>query len=318
MPTGVGKRLRLLAALAATSVFALAACGSNTEDDGAAAASGTRITVKHAQGETEIPVNPKKVISFDMPSVDTLNELNVEVAGLPKDNLPDFLSKYKDNKYVDAGTLFEPNYEAVNAAQPDLIIVGGRSAAAYEKLSQIAPTIDLTINQKDWLNSFTEVTKTLGRIFQREAAADEALQTINSKIEKVKAQAANKGTGLIVLTTGGKVSAYGPGSRFGIIHDVLGVTPAESNVKSSTHGESISFEYIRDKNPDWLFVVDRDAATGEKADAAKKVLDNALVAKTKAWQSNQVIYLDPVRWYIVGAGLSTVNAMIDQIQNEMA
>lgn len=317
MLVATATRLRSLTLLATVclTVGALAGCGGAGE---ASSSSSPHITVSHAQGETKVPVNPKKVITFDLASLDTLTELGVDVAGLPKSNLPDFLSRYNSDKYVNAGTLFEPDYEAVNAAQPDLIIVAGRSAAVYKDLSKIAPTIDLTIDQKDWLNSFAETTRTLGKIFEREAEVDAALKDLNSKIEAVKAQTAGAGRGLIVLTSGGKVTAYGPGSRFGMLHDVLGVTPAVADVEAATHGEAISFEFIREQNPDWLFVVDRDAATGESSAAAKQVLDNDLVAQTKAWSSNQVVYLDPVRWYLIGAGLSTVDAMITQIQTSLA
>src|SRR5690606_41003609 len=70
------------------------------------------------------------------------------------------------------------------------------------------------------------------------------------------------------------ISAYGPGSRFGILHDTLGVAPAVEDVEAATHGEAISFEFILETNPDWLFVVDRDAATGEGGEAAAQVLED--------------------------------------------
>ncbi len=128
----------------------------------------------------------------------------------------------------------------------------------------------------------------------------------------MRARSAASGTGLIVLTSGTEVTAYGPGSRFGIIHDVLGVPPAIPDVEAATHGEAISFELIAQTNPDQLFVVDRDAATGDGA--AKQVLENELVTATTAWRTGNVTYLDPVRWYIVGAGLSTVPALVDEIR----
>jgi ABC-type enterochelin transport system substrate-binding protein len=41
-----------------------------------ASAQGT-ITVTHAQGETEVPVNPEVVFSYDYASIDTLQALGV-------------------------------------------------------------------------------------------------------------------------------------------------------------------------------------------------------------------------------------------------
>lgn len=65
---------------------------------------------------------------------------------------------------------------------------------------------------------------------------------------------------LVILANEGKISAYGAGSRFGIIHDVFGFAQADDKIEVSTHGQSVSYEYVADKNPDYLFVVDRDAA----------------------------------------------------------
>ncbi|RYE79778.1 MAG: hypothetical protein EOP19_19750, partial [Hyphomicrobiales bacterium] len=81
------------------------------------------LVIKHAQGETKVVRNPQKVITFDYASLDTLDALGVDIAGLPGSNLPHYLGQYGDAKYIKVGTLFEPDYEAIAAAQPDLIIV---------------------------------------------------------------------------------------------------------------------------------------------------------------------------------------------------
>jgi iron complex transport system substrate-binding protein len=312
-------RRRLIpSALAALVVagLALTGCGSDSE---AAASDGPTVTVPHAQGEKDVPIDPDTVVVYDMGVLDTIDRLGGDVAGVPTDFVPDFLSEYTGAEYFNAGTLFEPDYEAVAEAEPDLIIVGGRSAEAYEDLDEIAPTIDLSLDYTDLLASVQEQTETLGAIFGEEDEARRALDALDAKIAQVEEQTAGAGTGLVVLTTGGELSAYGSGSRFGgVIHDLLGVEPADTDIEADTHGEAVSFEYIAETNPDWLFVVDRDVATGEsEGGAAEQVLDNDLVAQTTAWRSDHVVYLDPVRWYIVGSGLSTLDAMVTQIQESV-
>lgn len=118
---------------------------------------------------------------------------------------------------------------------------------------------------------------------------------------------------LVILTTGGRMSAHGKGGRFNIIYDAFGMTPAADDLKIGTHGQAISHEFIMETNPDWLFVVDRDAAIGQEGQAAQQVLDNDLVAQTTAWKNNQVVYLDAANWYLVGAGLTAVQANVDQL-----
>jgi len=308
---GSALRTRLVAGGLAAVVVTLGGCTTGSTE---ASESGETVTVQHAQGKTQVPVEPEKVVTFDMGTLDTMTELGVDVAGVPKETLPEYLSQYESDDYADAGTLFEPDLEAVNAADPDLIIVAGRSSDAYDSLSDIAPTVDLTLDSSEFLSSFKEQTRTLGRIFDKSDKVDNELRDLDKAISETRADAADAGTALTVLTTGGKVSAYGPGSRFGMIHDVLGMQPADENIDADTHGEAVSFEYIGKKDPDWLFVIDRDAAIDEEdGAAAREVLDNELVHNTTAWQQDQVVYLNPTRWYIVNGGLNTVTKMVSEV-----
>lgn len=300
--------------LATTLALTLTACGGEAGGSADSTAADERtVVIEHAQGSTTVPVNPQKVITFDLASLDTLDTLGVPVTGVAKGNLPSYLDKYNGDGYVNAGTLFEPDFEAVNAAEPDLIVVANRSAKAYGELSKIAPTVDLTLDWTSFKSSFVTNTEKLGTIFDKQDEVTTALADIDTKISKAEESATDAGRGLIVLTSAGEVTAFGPGSRFGWLHDEFGVTPAIADVEAATHGDPVSFEFILKTNPDWLFVVDRDAATGEGTKTAQEVLDNEVVARTTAWSKQQVVYLDPAPWYIVMSGLTAVNQMIDQV-----
>ncbi|AVF03191.1 MULTISPECIES: siderophore ABC transporter substrate-binding protein [Devosia] len=274
------------------------------------------ITVTHAQGETTLPGVPEKVVSFDFAAIETLEAIGVDVAGLPGSNLPAHLEKYASDDYAKVGSLFEPDYEALAALEPDLIIVAGRSSGAYEELAKIAPTVDLSNDWADFYDSIQANADIVGQLFDKEAEIDALKAETDAKVEAAKAAAADAGKGLIVLTSGAEVSAYGPGSRFGFIHDTLGVTPVIEDVEAATHGDAISFEFILEANPDMLFVIDRDAATGSGAAAA--ILDNELVAETTAWKNGDVVYIDPVRAYIVNGGLISFGIMADQVAEALS
>ncbi|MBX8799557.1 siderophore ABC transporter substrate-binding protein [Ochrobactrum sp. MR28] len=293
-----------------TGLFASIAAGAILF---AGAALAGEVTVKHAQGETKLPDVPQKVITFDLSSLDTLDTLGVKVAGVPTIKMQDYLSKYAADDYIKVGTLFEPDYEAVNAAQPDLIIVGGRSAAKYAELAKIAPTIDLTADAANFVKSSEDNIRTLANIFGKDKEAEDALTKLNAKKDELKTLTAKSGTGLLILTTGGKMSAYGPGSRFGVLYGEFGVKPAADDIKPGGHGQPISFEYILEKNPDWLYVIDRDAAIGREGVAAEKFLDNAVIAQTNAWKNKQVIYLDGSAWYLNASGLTSMEKIVDQL-----
>lgn len=320
------KKLFLPLLLAVFIAVIAAACGTNEpqspQNGSSGSASGTPapkqnevLTFKHQLGETKVAKNPKKVVVFDFGALDSLDKLGVEVAGVPQANLPSYLSKYKDAKYVNVGSLQEPNYEKISGMSPDLILISGRQSAAYPELSKIAPTLFIGVDTNKYMESFTQNMKMLGQIFGKESAVDAELTKIEQSVKDIKAKASASGNNaLIILANEGAISAYGPGSRFGIIHDVLGITPVDKNIKVDTHGQSISFEFIAEKNPDYLFVVDRGAAVGGNGQStAKPLVENELVKKTKAYTNGSIVYLDPSYWYLSGGGLVSVAEMINQV-----
>lgn len=310
----------LLIAFTLMMVAFLAACGADEEAaDSSAASADTKeketITVTHELGETTVEKNPEKVVVFDFGILDSIDKLGIEaVAGVPQANIPSYLEKYADaEKYENVGTLKEADFEAIHAMKPDLIIISGRQAAMYEEFTDIAPTIHLGVDTTKYMESFESNMTTLGEIFEKEDEVKEELAAIETQIEEVKASATDE-KALIVLANEGKVSAYGAASRFGIIHDVFGVKQADEGIEASTHGQSISFEYILETNPDMIFVVDRNAAVGTDA-SAKDSLENELVQKTTAYKEDKIIYLDPDYWYLSGGGLQSVSEMVKEIQS---
>ncbi|MFJ6001329.1 siderophore ABC transporter substrate-binding protein [Arthrobacter sp. NPDC092385] len=309
-------RLAVLSA-AAAATLALSACGGSSEaaDEPAAASS---VSVEHAQGTTEVPVDPETVFTFDLGALDTLDALGVDVDGVPQGTLPEQLSAYEGGDITNIGSMKEPDFEAIAAAAPDLIIISGRVADSYDELSDIAPTIDLSVDAADPIASFTEHTESLGRIFGREDEVVDRLAALDGKIAQTKEAAASAGNGLILMTSAGELTAYGAGSRFGLIHDVLGVEPAAEVKTEGTHGEAVSFEYIAEINPAHLFVIDRDAAVGEAGAAGSAVLDNELVNGTDAARNGAITYLDSASWYLIGYGLNNLDAMVSAVNEAVA
>jgi iron complex transport system substrate-binding protein len=280
------------------------------------AAIAQQVTVSHVQGETTVDVAPEKVFSYDFASIDTLHSLGVDVDGAPPlaGDAPEWLPA----DLINIGTLFEPDYEVVNAEQPDLVIVAARSAAAYPELSGMAPTIDLTFGGT-FIDDLARNTRTLGTIFGKEAEAEAALAEIQAKVDALRQRVAERGDGLVLMVSGGSLSVLAPvgatGGRGQLLYQTLGLTPALPDVQAATHGEPVSFEFLLEHDPAWLFVIDRDAAIGtEGAQPAAQVLDNEIMHRTAAWQQEQIVYLDPFNWYIItGAGLNSANQMLDQI-----
>ncbi|MCG3086793.1 siderophore ABC transporter substrate-binding protein [Sporosarcina cyprini] len=308
----------LLAAL----MLVLAACGSKSDDKSSSKdsngssepAQSETVSVKHEYGDVEVPKNPEKVVVFDFGTLDTLDDLGVEVAGLPRANVPGYLSKYDDDKYANLGSLKEPDFEAIHALKPDVIFISARQADLYDQFAEIAPTVYVGLDTANYMESFKHNAELMGEIFGKEDQVKAELEDIDKRIEAVKEKTEGlDAKGLIVLATEGKVSAYGPSSRFGLIHDVFGVQPADEKIEISTHGQNITFEYILEKNPDILYVVDRDAAIGNGA-SAKGSIENDLVKKTNAYQNGKIVYLNGEYWYLSGGGLISMKEMISEVE----
>lgn len=300
----------------------LVGCGSTTKEStsdstGKAATSSTvkeeSIEVKDSNGTVTVPKNPKKVVVFDNGSLDTLDALGAgdAIVGAATDNLPTYLKAYK--KVPSAGGIKEPDLEKINQMKPDLIIISGRQRDFLDQLKDIAPTMYLAVDPANTWQSIKQNVETLATIFDKEKSAKKQLAELETSINETKTKAEeSKDKALTVLVNEGQLSAYGKESRFGIIYDTFGFATSDDAIKASTHGQSVSYEYVLDKNPDILFVVDRTKAIGGD-DSNNHVADNELVAQTTAGKNKKVISLQPDVWYLSGGGLESVSLMLKDV-----
>lgn len=270
------------------------------------------VTIATAQGEVTVAEMPEKIAVFDVSAVDTLDALGIMPAGTISNLYVDYLDEVSANS-TPVGSLFEPDFEAINALAPDLVIVGGRSSTQLEAMSGLAPTVDMTIWGDDLIGQVLARLSAYGTLFGKEAEAATLTAEFNALKDAATAATAGQGSALIIMTNGPKVSAYGAGSRFGWLHTALGINEAVEGVDEATHGEAISFEFIHEANPDWLIVIDRVAAIGSDGESAQQTLDNELVADTNAWKNGNVIYLNSANIYVAGGGIQSMMGIMQTI-----
>lgn len=291
-------RTRLLAGLAALTL--------------AAPVLAQDLTVETATGPVQVGANPETLAVFDIAALDTLTALGVPVAGVPN---PVYLSSLSEvaARAQAVGTLFEPDFEALAVLQPDLIVVGGRSSEQLGPVSDIAPAIDMTLGGDDLPGQARARIAAYGALFGKEAEAEALTAELDAKVAEAKEAVAGKGSGLILLTNGGKISVYGAGSRFGWLHSEIGLPEAVDGLDAENHGQPVSFEFLAEHDPEWLLVIDRGAAIGAEGEAAAATLDNPLVAKTTAAREGQIVYLDAAPLYIAAGGAGAMMHTLDQI-----
>ncbi|NLC34568.1 MAG: ABC transporter substrate-binding protein [Erysipelothrix sp.] len=286
-------------------------CGSSTPDQNQ-----DTITIKHSAGESEVVLNPQKVVIFDIGILDMYQILDLPVAGVPQASLSERFNAYRGSDITNVGTLKEPNYEVLAEMQPDLIIISARAAAEYDELSIIAPTINLTLDNEHYLDSLNNRLDILKQLYPDK---DEAIESERSKVmdsvDALKVKTANmQDTTLFVMSNGDTLSIYGPGSRFGFIYDELNFKPlANIEVDESTHGQQIGFEFIAQHNPQYIIVLDRLQVTENNRESAHELLDNELISITDAYFNNNITYVDPFAWYVEAGGLEATHIMLAEL-----
>ena len=292
------------------SLLLVVGCSKEVDVDG------ETVVIKHDLGESEVVVNPEKVVIFDLGILDMYSKLDLNVFGLPKSNLSNNLSMYNDDKYKNVGTLFEPDFEALAKYAPDLIIISGRAASNYDELKKLAPTISLNMDNSDFSGSLLNRLDTLKALYpNKEDQIEVEKENILSKIEEVStlAKSVDKKT-MFILTNGDSISLYGPGSRFGMVFDDFNFLTFDTiEYNESTHGQQISFEFILDNNPDIILVMDRVVVVNSDDTLASDLLDNEIVNLTKAALNDEIYYVDPFVWYLEMGGISSFNVMVEEL-----
>lgn len=281
-------------------------------------------TVTHSSGETTIESKPSRIVVLDMAALDTIDALGAgeNVVGTVAKSVPTWLSDDDGIDYstlTSVGSLKEPDMEAIAKLDPDLVVVGARSSGFYEEFSKMFPTINTTHSWdvENYSTTVPDSIRTVGQAVDYDAEADKLASDLEALLAEYKGMGKDKGAALVVMSNAGEISLHDARSRWAPIYDVFGFTEAyERDEADEGHkGEKVSFETVKEINPDWLFVLDRDAAVGkaEAGETAKQVLDNELIHGTTAWQKEQVVYLSPERWYIVMTGATNFPAMLTEI-----
>ena len=350
-------RKRILSAITVmTAMLALTACGGSSTGETAAAvetqagAAETQATVAEAaevaeetestetasetvtitsldgNGEEiqlEVPYNPERIAILDMASLDILDSLGVgeKVVGMASTSL-EYLQTYAENEDLAAlGTIKEADLEAVMACEPDVIFIGGRLASAYDSLSQIAPVVYLaTDTEFGVVESVRSNAETIASMFGKEAEVGELMSGFDERIQALADFASGK-TAIVGMCTSGSFNILGNDGRCSIIGREIGFdnVGVDADTATSTHGNEASFEFVVEKNPEYMFVMDRDAAIStEGAKLAQEIVENELVKGMDVYKNGNIVYLaHPAVWYTAEGGIQALDIMLQDLESEL-
>ncbi|MDE7156891.1 MAG: ABC transporter substrate-binding protein [Lachnospiraceae bacterium] len=336
-------------------IFSLVACGSNSSKKETSGEESRTITVTALNGasetvEIEVPYDPQRIAVVDMAMLDIIDNLGLgdRVVGSSQTSL-DYLQKYVTNKSVaNLGSIKEADMEAIMECEPDIIFMGGRMSDSYDELSRIAPVVRLTADSSDGVLAGTKKNaQIIASIFGKEAEVEAKFTDFDSRIAALKEVAEGK-TAVVGMCTSGSFNVVGDNGRCSVIgrevgfenlgNDTASNKDSESsegsrgsresgdsskgssgNGNSSNHGSEASFELIVSLAPDYIFVMDRDAAIGTNgAQLAKDVMENELVMSTDAYKNGNLVILEhPGIWYTAEGGITSFGIMLSDLESAL-
>lgn len=214
------RRRFLAAALAVSTAAALVACGSGGSDT---AASDTRV-VRHAMGETKVPVNPQRIVVIDSPHTDALVSLGITPVGAAvaaaNEGFPGYLRDKLDGT-ANVGLISGPDIEEIATLRPDLIIGSKvRHEKLYQQLSAIAPTVYSVDTGTNWKEQATITAQAVNRSEQM----TEQLAKLDERAVEVgrKVGAPGASVSIVRWRANGTFRIYGPETFSGSVITAMG------------------------------------------------------------------------------------------------
>ncbi|AMO91026.1 iron ABC transporter substrate-binding protein [Corynebacterium sp. HMSC06D04] len=310
-------RRSLVASVAALSM-ALTACSSAEEStsgssDTSAASSSetTEITLEDNFGEKKIAAPVSAPAVTDNRAFEILADWDVKIAAAPLKLVPSTVRDVynKDTVAADLGSHREPDLESLVAAEPDVVWNGQRfeqHQEDIEKLVEDVPVLDFEPrDDKDFFEELKRHTEALGQTFGHEEDAAKLIEDFDAAAKRAKEAYDPSKKVMAVNTSGGEIGYIAPkiGRTYGPVFDLIGMTPAlEVPEGTDDHeGDDISVEAIAESNPDWILVMDRDAAVSKEGEehvpGDKLVNENAALKNVTAVKEGNV-YVAPADTYV--------------------
>jgi iron complex transport system substrate-binding protein len=303
-----GRRGPAVVTGAVLGVLALGGCGESEPAAEAAPAEEAR-TVEHAMGETEVTGVPERVVVLDTGELDATLALGVTPVGAVRtdvsDELPGFVAAagVDPADIGDAGTIAEPDLEAIAALEPDLILSNSvRHADVYEQLAQIAPTVFAESIGESWQENLLLAGEALGREDEAQRLLDEHTARAE-EVGDLYGDPAQTEVSVARFLDGSVLRLYGEGSFIGSVLADVGFARPEEQRTQETFVE-ISPEEVPRADGDLLFF---GAYGTDGATAAEQVTAGPLWQSIPAVAEGRAVAVDDDRWFLglgpLGAGL---------------
>ncbi len=280
----------------AAGLITLAGCGAEEATESAPPStegdSPFPVTVEHKFGSTEIPAEPKRVLSLGYTDQDAIVALGVEPIAVRyfTGDEADAIFPWAEDEAGGAQpevlnmAFGELNYEKIVALRPDLIVAvnSGITEEEYETLTEIAPVLAQGDAFPDFGVPWNEMTLAVGRVLGRQARAQQLVADVEARFEAVRSQHPGfQGRSLVLASPpkGGQYGYFNASNRRAEVFTSLGFeVPAELvDIAGEEFSGTISAEQLELFDTDvivWQQLGDDGRATVE-ADPFVQQLDAA-------------------------------------------
>ncbi len=313
----LSKRFALPAlAVTATATLALTGCTAGTpEADPSSQSSATApssndcaypLTVTDMAGNDVIVESADSVVVTDNRAFGILSSWGITPSAAPRTIMSPNNPWTANEEILDTGSHAEPNFDQVIVADPTLIINGYRYNDHADKMKQAAPEaafIDMTNTELTPVEYATAQVELLGQLFCQEDEATALIEQFDEAVAAGRDAYDPTMTVMGLVTNANEIRYSNPNDGRGasVFFELLELTPALDTAGTTNHqGDDISIEAIAQANPDFLIVLDRDAAvsTGGESTPALELINGSTALSTVPAVENQAIYILPADFYL--------------------
>lgn len=269
--------------------------------------------VRHAGGETQVPLEPERIVALDEPVVDALLILGIQPVGAPTRNgsfQSQLAPRLEGTEPV--GNYGTPNLEAIVALEPDLILRDiWFDEEVGTQVARIAPTVVI----EAWGTRGPDTLLTVGQLVGKEEQAQTRIAQYQDKVAAARERLSGFDEPVALMRLRSERDFYLQGvvdNQNGLttfLYEDLGLTPDPLTAKLER--QSLSLEVVPSFEAEHLFVSVEDEATYQS------LLEDPLWQNVPAVQKGQVYPVDPDVW-VFTAGITTSELMIDDVLDALA
>lgn len=269
--------------------------------------------VKHALGETRIPIKPQRIIVLnDIGLLDPVLSLGIKPIGTVS-YFPqyDFLFRGVTNNEAAGieiiGNGNQPNLERVLKLKPDLILMREYQKSLYKELSAIAPTVMVDLPGLNY--SFKENLRFIAQVLGESEKAEQVIAKYYERVKKLQNLIGERlkeiEVSVIYIFGENLISTYSDNETYNQVFQDIGIRliPILANQKEETVVSSI--EVLNKYDADILFVMN------DTQQLTKAFFKNPLFTTLKAAQNNQAYEVRVDRWWTYG--FLGINKLLDDL-----